>query len=408
MLVRVLCVLFGVLVALAVVEVALRLSGRIPEVANPLYSFHLSDPVVGWLGKPDIRMRFRRPDFDVLVANDANGWRIPDPARPLDATRRILVLGDSFTWGWGVGQGEVFTDHLQRALPDAAVINHGVNAYSTSQEYILLQQELARQRYDVVILMFFFNDVADNVASRSGRRPLFTVANGQLVPPRAPARPFGGVVHLWLKDHSLAYRLIDYVAGVLKHGVGELPEPREAPANAPDIAYSELRGAAVTEHLIRAMAEACKAHDAGFIVVYIPQRSEVGAKRPLPAARAVHALARDAAATAGAPFLDLTAAFAEAIRGGDVVYFPHDAHWTPAGHALAARTLLATGLLSGARQPRPRIFDPGGRRTQQGGRGAERVVGRQDGADDGDTVGSHPAHGAGALGVDTADPKQRQ
>ncbi len=344
---RVALILCGVLAALALVEVLLRLSGRIPEVANPLYNFHVSDPVLGWRGKPDVRMRFRRPDFDALVANDAAGRRIPDPAPPADAARRILVLGDSFTWGWGVGQGEVFTDHLQRALPDLAVINHGVNAYGTGQEYLLLQRELASRRYDLVLLMFFFNDVNDNVTPRSGRRPLFTVAGGQLVPPRAPARPFGGAVHLWLKDHSLAYRLIDYCAGMLKHGAGELPRPKEAPADAAAIAYTDLPGATVTQHLIGAMAEACRAHGARFAVVYVPQRSELNPQRTLPEARAVHALARDAAALSGVLFIDLTSAFVEARGRGEEVYFPHDGHWTPAGHALAARTLQATGLFAG-------------------------------------------------------------
>jgi len=37
-----------------------------------------------------------------------------DGARRPDATEHVLFLGDSFTWGWGVSQGEVFTDLLQR------------------------------------------------------------------------------------------------------------------------------------------------------------------------------------------------------------------------------------------------------------------------------------------------------
>ena len=69
------------------------------------------------------------------------------------------------------------------------VINRGVNAYGTAQEYLLLQRELSMQRYDLVIFLFFFNDVANNTDRRNGRRPVFTVAEGQLVAPEEPALP---------------------------------------------------------------------------------------------------------------------------------------------------------------------------------------------------------------------------
>lgn len=89
-------------------------------------------------------------------------------------TSRILVLGDSFTWGWGVSQGQVFTDLLQAALPaTVAVYNHGIPGFGTAQEYLLLQRELAARVYDAVVLMFYMNDLSDNISSRQGRRPYF-------------------------------------------------------------------------------------------------------------------------------------------------------------------------------------------------------------------------------------------
>ena len=103
-------VLIGMVAALLLVEVTLRLVDAVPEVANPLYSFHDSDPVLGWRGRPDVRLRFRRPQFDVEIAHDAAGWRLPDPPPPAEPEQRVLVLGDSFTWGWGVPQGAVYTD----------------------------------------------------------------------------------------------------------------------------------------------------------------------------------------------------------------------------------------------------------------------------------------------------------
>lgn len=385
-------ILGGALFAVLLVEVLLRVSGAIPEVANPLHSFHASDPALGWRGKPDVTMRFRRPDFDALVAHDADGWRVPDPQPPADVTRRLLVLGDSFTWGWGVSQGELFTDHLQRALPGVAVVNRGVNAYSTGQEYLVLQRELASSRYDAVLLLFFYNDVKDNADRRRGRRPVFTVEGERLVPPGAPAKPLRGPLQTWFREHSRAFQLVSYVAGALGHGFGEPPMPMSAPPGAPPIDYRSLRGAAVTQKLLAAMAEAAAAHGARFAIVYVPQRSELGGLNTLPAVQAVHDLVRETAAARGIPLIDLTADFAAAMQRGEVVVFPHDQHWNAAGHRLAASLLLASPVA----------------RLEQLGGGGGRVAGVEHGADDGHAVRPRAAHGPDPGGIDPADPEQRQ
>src|SRR5262245_61550618 len=39
---------------------------------------------------------------------------------------RVLFLGDSFTWGWGVSNGERYTDNLQSRLPNIQVLNAGI------------------------------------------------------------------------------------------------------------------------------------------------------------------------------------------------------------------------------------------------------------------------------------------
>ena len=144
MLRRLALILGGILVAALLAELALRTIYTIPEVANPLYSFHESDPVLGWRGKRDVRMRFRRPDFDALIAQGPDGWRQPEPAPPSDPTRRVLFLGDSFTWGWGVSQGELFTDRLQQRLPRHRGATTAASTVSAPrQEYLLLQRELA-------------------------------------------------------------------------------------------------------------------------------------------------------------------------------------------------------------------------------------------------------------------------
>ena len=90
------------------------------------------------------------------------------PAPPADRGAPLLVvIGDSFTWGWGVGQGEVFTDRLQRLLPRWRVENAGISGLGTVSFHRLLQAEVGgRLRAgDAVMVTLYYNDFGDNLAN---------------------------------------------------------------------------------------------------------------------------------------------------------------------------------------------------------------------------------------------------
>jgi len=349
---RLALILLGVLLAFLGLELVLRVSDVVPEVGSPLYSFHQNDPDLGWMGKPNVRLRYHRPEFDTLVQHDAGGWRQPQPARPQDAARRILVLGDSFTWGWGVSQGEVFTDRLQARLPaTVAVYNRGVIGFGNAQEYLLLERELAAGRYDVVVLMFFINDLADNIDGKDGHRPYFELVDGRLLARNQPALARTSPVEVFLKDHSQAYLFIETELGLLKRRfAGEADDERRY-KEAPAVDFRDLPGYAVTARLLSEMNRAARQHGAQFVIVYVPQRSEFELDAPYPFVRSVHALIDDVAAREKIPLIDLSPAFREQAKAGNVLVYPVDAHWTPAGHQLAADSLLASPVFQSVMRP---------------------------------------------------------
>ena len=339
---RVALVLAGILLALLLSEATLRLVDAVPEVANPLYSFHDSDPVLGWRGRADVRLRFRRPQFDVEIAHDARGFRLPDPPPPAAPARRVLVLGDSFTWGWGVPQGAVYTDHLQRALPDLAIDNRGVNGFGTGQEYLLLERALAARRYDVVLVQFFFNDVAENVDGKSGRRPVFRLDGDRLRRPAGALRPLSSPLLQWLKEHSRAFLLLDFTTRSLGGG-NEAGPPLRPVTGSPPLDWRTMPGGELTWRLLEAIVATASAGGARVVIAYAPHRLELGAPDAVPpAVGAARTLAGAAATASGAQWVDLTPALAPL---GDAALFPGDEHWTPAGHAAVAAALLAAGAL---------------------------------------------------------------
>jgi len=78
--------------------------------------------------------------------------------------KRILVLGDSVTFGWGTSQGENFNDQMELLLREQTgaewqVINAGVNGYNTEQEATFLRVEGMRYAPDYVLLIYVSNDV---------------------------------------------------------------------------------------------------------------------------------------------------------------------------------------------------------------------------------------------------------
>ena len=94
---------------------------------------------------------------------------------------RILVLGDSFTFGEEVGDDETYAAQLERMLPGAEVLNLGVHGYGHDQMLIYLQEEGVRYRPDVVLLGFLPDDMERNLLGfRDYAKPRFVLQDGRL------------------------------------------------------------------------------------------------------------------------------------------------------------------------------------------------------------------------------------
>ena len=351
-------ILMGTLLACLGLEIVLRFSDAVPEVSDPQFNFHRSDAYLGWSGKPNVRMHYHRPEFNTLIEHDADGWRLPQPAPPADPAQRILVLGDSFTWGWGVSQGEVFTDHLQAALaPRVAVVNRGIIGFGTAQELLVLQHELQAHRYDIVVVMFFLNDLNDNVDGKDGHRPYFDLIDDQLIPRNQPALLQRNPVEELLKLHSRAYLFFELEFGLVKRMWSGENNDERGYRERPAVDFHTLPGYAVTARLLAEMRRLTLQHGARFFLVYIPQRSEFERDEGFPYVRSIHAMVDAIAREAQIPLIDLTAPFRARTSAGESLVFRVDAHWTPAGHRLAADVLLASPVAQALRSAEASTVD---------------------------------------------------
>src|SRR5690348_14050375 len=130
-------------ITLVTLEIALRIIG----MNNPV--LYMSDKACGYRHKPVQSVRFLGNGIFInqLGLRDAREFE----TKP-EGTKRILVLGDSVTWG-GVTlrDSELFTWKLERSMPQTEVVNAGVNGYSVEQMVSLYESHLTALKPDVIV-----------------------------------------------------------------------------------------------------------------------------------------------------------------------------------------------------------------------------------------------------------------
>ncbi|MFN7953020.1 MAG: SGNH/GDSL hydrolase family protein [bacterium] len=138
---------FTLVTVLGVLEVLARLW----LAFDPTSNFH-----DGMIADPDPEILLRpRPSAEAEV--NSLGLRGPEPRE--NALRRVLVLGDSVTFGHDLSARASIPGHLAAELgPSWEVLNAGVLGYQTWQERRYLERLDPILRPDVVVVVYCVND----------------------------------------------------------------------------------------------------------------------------------------------------------------------------------------------------------------------------------------------------------
>jgi len=173
---RILLGLLGVVVALVVAELSVRILDPLGvsyyEEGARYHRDKISDRELIYRHRPGLRQTYG----GVEVAINELGFR-DRPVEPREAGElRILVLGDSTAFGWGVAWSDTFALNLERRLMrllarPVRTINTGVGSYNTDQELRVLERHGDPLAPDLVLLLYSQNDVRVrgwNVAHKSG------------------------------------------------------------------------------------------------------------------------------------------------------------------------------------------------------------------------------------------------
>jgi len=100
---------------------------------------------------------------------NAHGLRDRDRPAKRPGSKRVLVIGDSYTWGYAVAEEEAYPQVAERLIeergrPDIEVINGGIPDYNSRQERKLLEQLLPIYQPDQVFLAYVVNDAEPSTA----------------------------------------------------------------------------------------------------------------------------------------------------------------------------------------------------------------------------------------------------
>lgn len=120
---------------------------------------HRYSELYGWELKPGARQL----DEGRWVSVNEQGYRGQPLPRRADTDRwRVVMLGDSVTFGTYVGDGQTFADVLQTRAGGLEVVNLAVQGYGLGQELIRLEREGLDYRPQVVVVnVCLANDFAD-------------------------------------------------------------------------------------------------------------------------------------------------------------------------------------------------------------------------------------------------------
>jgi hypothetical protein len=339
-------------ISLALAEAALRLWIPLTSIVDPVSLYpkvwylehvdelrargthptHISDPLLGWTYAPNVR--------DGKLSTNSQGMRGKreyDQQRPPNM-KRGMVLGNSFSAGYGVNDDETYASHLERMLSDTEVLNLAVPGYGVDQA-ILRWEQMGRQYDPNFVILGVFVPGVHRIAGTwwfDAPKPKFQIEGGVLALSQEALPTIedtaGNEVRLREELDSLLNSPRFWVAATY---FGDRLVRRLNGWREPESSFTEKRQ--LLEGLISRLATDCRNRDTDLVIVTI-----LSDYPNYPDEDRILTIVDAAAARSQTPVLHL-----DRYLGSDPAmtekteqtFDPRTAHWSPVGHRRAAHQI---------------------------------------------------------------------
>ena len=325
--------LFAMLLVFGVMELAARFYAHVASEDRLI----VIDDVVGWKLAPNAHRRYDKETQPYFIATNSKGLRdVEHTYEKPPGVYRIVVIGDSFVFGaGGVEPAKRFADILQASTKNTEVINMGVPAYGTDQEYLYLANEGMRYHPDLVLVCAFYNDFSESFSAinPSNGRPkgYFSLEDSKLVfhPPH----------------FSLFYRMAQhsYLLGLSQMGLSKISDAFDKAMRRKRWLLNSETRLATYKQLFASTADLCQQHGASLVLVYLPFQGQYEKW-------IIQDVMEELAATRGVKTLDLMETMKLANRER-TAYFAHDIHFNEYGNHVVGKALTEYLVNNGFVQP---------------------------------------------------------
>jgi lysophospholipase L1-like esterase len=243
-------------------------------------------------------------------------------------TLRILCLGNSCTFGWGVRYEDTYVDQLEKLIrekyPELSIeiINGGVNAYSLLQQVLFIQERGIHYQPDIITISFSFTEGWQSFSPNS--------------PPEVKEKILDGVRTKNILRQIALYHLFGELQ--FKKYYYEYRESLFADSAWESMARKKKGEEYETQllKLIRLLNE----NGTKLMFIIIPSEEQVRRENPRPQV-APQRLMVNCGASNGIPVVDVKSTFR--ASHDKVLYLDNDnVHPNPVGHLFIAQQILET------------------------------------------------------------------
>lgn len=303
-----------------VAEIGLRFTKLVRNVGP---SFTAYDAEYGKRLKKSFNCKRYSPEFTMMFSTNSLGFRGPEQKG--STKHGIVFLGDSFTMGYGVSDGEEFprllgeqlSSEMERTMP---IVNMGMGNNGNGRWLKFLRKEVGKYDPKLIVMQFCGNDFGDN--DREGLF-LHTGADGLVekpVPKISQGRRLNQIAE---SIPGLSY---SYLFCFIKQAVLDRHQSSGADEGPTEAIPTVTKTHSDKENLTYALVEEAltTADSQGWPVVILSVANEPSQNKELAARCQKHGL-------------DLIV-IPERDERSDL-YYTTDGHWTPAGHRYVAEAL---------------------------------------------------------------------
>jgi hypothetical protein len=301
---------------------------------------YIDDNDVGYVLNPGFKGYIERSEFKIPISINQNGLRGKNFSQKNDSIYRILILGDSQTFGFGVKEDKTFAVYLEKCLNEGnfkkyEVLNAGVPGYGTADQLNFLKSIGPQSKPDLVILQFLSdNDIHENL--NPAKRSVY-VKDGWLVTRDGSdffdESPFWRKWEHWLKSNFHSAKFLSERIGylILKSGLmgGDIKKDFWGEN------FSKEEEKLLEMNLVE-MFNFTKKIDSKFVVLFTTGQGQVLSEKD-PDLNS-EKLMKGIIIKQNIEWINVF----RIIRENDertTFYYPIDGHWKPAGHRFVAEVL---------------------------------------------------------------------